>query len=100
MDILESLKYNDFLYTTPEDAESERCHDALYQEICKYIPAGNINIENKFSDLIGLYSAAEDMIAYRRGVRFAVAFMSEALRPPMKTYSDIDKEIKSTIRGA
>ena len=94
-DILTKIYYSDLTEcdrVRPENAERDLCWDALDEEIMKYT-GKDLDVQDRFYDLVGAVASAAQEQAFKDGVRFAVSFMSEATRPAMKCKEKIGKGI-------
>lgn len=93
--VLEKLFYSEMAEhcESTESDESDICYEKLFDEIRKYIPGG-YETEVHISYLIEAYVSSKAEVAFKRGVSFATAFMSEALQPKPKSRNELNKEFE------
>jgi len=82
---------------SPEDAESDYFLEAAQKEMCKYIP-NDINKQNSIDTLLSMAVEAKGQREYKRGIRFAVRFMSEAMQPPLKDLGDFMNTLEMVMK--
>lgn len=98
--ILEKLFYSEMAEhceSMSDDEEGELRRKKLIDEIKKFIP-DNYDVEVAFHFLIDACIASNSITAFKKGVSFATAFMSEALQPTPKTHDDFNKSLNSLLK--
>jgi hypothetical protein len=76
--------------TTPEHAEADFYFDAFMKELEKWE-----NRPANIYDFLASCANSSEKAGFKRGVRFAIAFMAEAMQPPMKTFRDFKDDLKT-----
>ncbi|MDR1629744.1 MAG: hypothetical protein LBS36_05970 [Oscillospiraceae bacterium] len=81
---------------TPEDSERTFYYDTLH-ELFERAKNPEMDLESEFYTIANQYGEAECEYGFRQGIRFAVAFMSEAMASPLKSYNDFEKDFKNML---